>query len=170
MAKQLIIFDLDETLLHSCNEWIGKLPSFTIEGAMVHLRPGALDLIKACSEKYAIAVWTASYGNYTKDIITNVFGEYPKLEFVYTREMCIEFVESDGYTAFKKDISLLMQIGWNISDILVIDDKPEFILPEGVGRLKVRPFFGSSNDNDLIKLADKISNSNSIEDILLNDL
>jgi TFIIF-interacting CTD phosphatase-like protein len=156
MNKKLVILDLDETLLHACHEWIGKQPSFVISNAMIHLRPGVNDFIEAISKHFDIAIWTASYGLYTKDIIKELFGTKTNLRFVLTREDCDPITESDGYPAFEKDTQKILDLGWYHEDFIIVDDKPHLVKSKHLNILEVRPFYGSTTDTELFRLKERI--------------
>ncbi len=156
MNKKLVVLDLDETLLHACHEWIGKQPSFVISNAMIHLRPGVDDFIEAISKDFNIAIWTASYGLYTKDIIKKLFGTKTILRFVLTREDCDPITESDGYPAFEKDTQKILDLGWHYEDFVIVDDKPHLVKSKHLNIIEVRPFYGSTTDTELFRLKERI--------------
>ncbi|GAA5445345.1 hypothetical protein Misp06_03547 [Microbulbifer sp. NBRC 101763] len=156
MSRQLVVLDLDETLIHSCHEWIGKKPSFSISNAMVHIRPGAERLLAELSEHFVLAVWTASYGLYTQDIVKRLFGGVDNLEFLLTREDCAQITENDGYDALVKDTRKIVELGWSYENFIVIDDKPHLVKSEYNNVIEVKPYYGSTIDEELFTLADQI--------------
>ena len=156
MSRQLVVLDLDETLIHSCHEWIGRKPSFSISNAMVHMRPGAVEFLAELSKHFALAVWTASYGLYTKDIVNRIFGDVESLEFLLTREDCVLITVDDDYDAFVKDARKIVELGWDYENFVVIDDRPHLVKSAYSNVIKVKPYYGSALDNELFTLVDHI--------------
>ena len=147
--NKLIILDLDETLIHSCSEWIGRPYSFIAGDKMIHERPGAKYFIESTSKIYKLAVWSASHGRYAQGIISELFGSHCSPEFVWTRERCGVRTSSDGMAEFTKDLS---EIAGDYRDFMIIDDRPDCIL-SGEGRvLSVPPYYGASSDTVLSDL------------------
>jgi len=123
---------------------------------MVHLRPGAEEFIHALSKHFALSIWTASYGLYTKNIVNKVFGSVDNLEFLLTREDCDLIVEDDGYDAFVKDTNKIMDLGWCYEDFLVVDDRIHLVKSVHNNVIEVKPYYGSALDRELFLLKDRI--------------
>jgi len=148
---KLVIFDLDETLIHSSNEWLGRACDFIAGNQMVYVRPHAIDLILKLKCKYKIAIWTASYGKYTQEILANLFGSDYIFEFIWDREQCSRRSKSDGFEYFEKDLSKIQALGWKTQEFIIIDDFPENITNVDRNIIKIKPFYGS-DDTELLPL------------------
>ncbi len=154
MTKKLIVLDLDETLIHSCNEWIGHPCDFTVANAMVHVRPGITEFLNAIYNNNDVAVWTASTGQYLDELVSQLFAGRD-LKFIWDRSYCDIETDQSGYDIFVKDTAKLCQAGYN--NLLLIDDRPENISPDSERVLAVKPFYGSRDDCELYALAEYIS-------------
>jgi len=151
---KLVVFDLDETLIHSSNEWLGRTYDFIAGSKMVYVRPQAIELISKLKDKYKIAIWTASYGQYTQEILANLFGADYIFEFIWDREQCSRRSKSDGFEYFEKDLFKIQALGWKIQEFVVIDDFPENLINVGSNIIKIKPFYGSCSDKELTRLFD----------------
>ena len=56
---RLIIFDLDETLVHATELALHRAHTLQIGPYYVYVRPFASDLIKFCAAHFKIAVWSS---------------------------------------------------------------------------------------------------------------
>lgn len=123
---------------------------------MIFIRPNAIRVIRALLSNYKVAVWTASYGEYTSDIIKYLFGVKDGLEFIWDRRSCQVCQHPDGYEYFAKNLDLLNQAGWAEGSYCIIDDRPECLIGESSYIIDVKPYFGSSTDNELLQLLERI--------------
>jgi RNA polymerase II subunit A small phosphatase-like protein len=147
---KLIIFDIDETLIHSCDEWIGRKPDFIAANKMIFVRPYAKELINLLKSEYQIAVWSAAYGQYLHEIIDFLFGSSKQLEFIWDRTKC-ELLSNLGHCDyFSKDLSKIKALGWFEDQFVIIDDRPENITNKSSNNvIPVKPYYGSVNDYEL---------------------
>jgi RNA polymerase II subunit A small phosphatase-like protein len=153
-SMHLVILDLDETLVHSCDEWIGRSHNFLAADKMIFVRPYAEEFVRQLLLKYKVAVWTASYGKYTSDIVEYFFGGEENLEFVWDRNSCnLECVDKEN---FKKSIQKVYEAGWNESSFSIVDDRPEHVEGAGDSVIGLKPYFGSASDQELVEVLNKI--------------
>lgn len=155
----LVILDLDETLIHSCDEWIGHPHDFIAASKMIFVRPYAKEFVEELLLKYKVAVWTASYGKYTEEIIKYLFRDKNKLEFVFDRSHCSLTETAKGQDVLIKDLEKIHEIGWTKNSFSIVDDKPECIYGERHQVIEVKPYFGSDNDKELLNILKRIDNS-----------
>ena len=153
---ELVVLDLDETLIHACSEWIGHSHDFIAANSMVHIRPGTKEFLDRIFKYYDVAIWTASTGQYLGQVVEKLFVNY-KLEFIWDRTHCDIETDRDGYDIFVKDISRLHQVGYR--NFVIIDDRPENIRPNSDTVIAVKPYYGSRDDMELLKLSNAIFNS-----------
>jgi len=156
MSKRLVILDLDETLIHSCKEWIGKPYDFIAENSMIHCRPGVNDFLAKLTIDYRVAIWTASYGRYTEEILAELFENPNVLEFVWTRETCEVATDSNGMSTFIKNISKLAELDLELNNYVIVDDKPGLIEPN-TNVIDIKPYYGSTDDIELKLVLDYLS-------------
>lgn len=151
----LTILDLDETLVHSCSEWIGRHHDFIAGDSMIFVRPYAIEFILALSQISKIAIWTSSYGLYTTEILDNLIPKEVKLEFIWDRNKC-DLSESKGVPSFTKNLDRLRRLSIEPCNYTIVDDKPECIIPNTESVLGVKPYFGGKKDNHLKIILEKL--------------
>ncbi len=155
MNRKLIVLDIDETLVHICNEWIGHPCDFTAANAMVHIRPGTHDFLDILFENYEVSIWTASTGQYLSEVVNKIFN-FRSLQFIWDRTYCDIETDEKGYDQFVKNVSRLEKAGFD--DYLIIDDRPENIRPSNENVIAVKPYYGSLDDTELTRLGDNLFN------------
>lgn len=157
---KLIILDLDETLFYSEHnsrmsdasyDFITR--SFPIfEGEYYTMfRPHLGEFIKWLFDNFNVAVYTAASRDYAELLLTKMDIDLKKLKFLWTRENCtIKYdTESNAHLVYKKLAKLKKK--YNLDRCLMIDDKPNLIDCYG-NVIAIKPFYGDSNDRELMKL------------------
>ena len=156
--KRIVIFDLDETLVHcqaknieECQFQISvNLPSKKKGNIGVNIRPNwkkALNLIK---DKYIIIVFTASHQTYADAVLD--FMDPGKKYFPYRlyRNNCTT-VKVNGKEIYIKDLSLFKNI--NLKDIIIIDNSVVSFTYDLNNGIPILPYYNSVQDNELLCLA-----------------
>lgn len=161
MAKQLIIFDLDETLITSSTELPNsdRCESFYVEPRTpreqeieVFIRPGTrLLLEKLLQKNVQLGFWSAGEKNYVLEILQKIC---PSPVLVLWREHC---------NHCKKETGNLKSITWLTSkfpqfsnhQILLVDDLIENTKPNQSKALQLAPF-QDGKDQMLLNIAQQI--------------
>jgi len=153
---KLMILDVDETLIHSCSEWIGRKADFIAADHMIFVRPYAKTFISLALQQYKVAIWTASYGQYTREILSHLFEDVSDIEFIWDRNDCLRSRYDSGNEYFAKELSKLEQAGWTNDRYLIVDDMPEHIVGSQENIIGIKPYFGSINDAELLALTQQL--------------
>jgi len=155
----LIILDIDETLIHSCDEWIGRKPDFIAANKMIFVRPYAKELINSLKSQYKLAVWSAAYGQYLHEIIDFLFGSSKQLEFIWDRTKCELLSNLEHCEYFSKNLSKIKALGWSEEQFVIIDDRPENITNNNYNNvIPVKPYYGAVDDQELNQLKKEFFN------------
>ena len=117
---------------------------------MIFVRPGARELIQHTAKSHKVAVWTAAYGDYLSEIISQLF-EGTELEFIWDRTHCSVHESANG-TVFQKELKKLHRAGWAEGDFLILDDKPEEFIGKTAGVIVLKPYYGGADDRELYRL------------------
>jgi len=152
---ELIILDLDETLIHACSEWIGRKHDFIAADQMIFVRPYAKDFIRLALQQHKVAIWTASYGQYTQEILEQLFDDVSDIEFIWDRNDCSLCSYDSGIEYFAKELSKVTNAGWG-DDYAMVDDMPEHIIGNQKHVIGIKPYFGSVSDNELLLLSERL--------------
>ncbi|MBK9144897.1 MAG: HAD family hydrolase [Candidatus Melainabacteria bacterium] len=149
----LIVFDLDETLIHSRVEPLDKEPDFRIDPLQVYLRPHATELIEAAAARFDIAVWSAGSPAYVDRIVEKIVPAGINPIFVWNREDCVRKFEYFPFQViFAKDLKRTEEFGYDLSTTLIIEDDPYKIQGFKDNAIIVSQFFGDNDDGSLSRL------------------
>ena len=93
--QHLIIFDLDETLIHSTEIELNHKCDFRVGKYYTYKRPYVDNLLSYCMKIFNIAVWSSATELYTKEVVQQIFPEVDKLCFVWSRDKCTYRIDLD---------------------------------------------------------------------------
>lgn len=156
--QHLIIFDLDETLIHSTEVELNHKCDFRVGKYFTYKRPNVEKLLSYCINRFMIAVWSSATELYTKSVVQHIFPEVDKLCFVWSRDKCTYRVdlESDEFI-WIKNLKKVKKLGFDLDKVIVVDDSPEKLMFNYGNLLRVDPFYGNKNDNELTYLMKYLS-------------
>lgn len=150
----LLILDLDETLIYSAFEPLDRPADFRVGTYHTYMRPGAREFIAFCRMHFRVAVWTSSTELYAQAIVEELFGADHRLEFLWSRERCIEVFDSETRShEWVKDLAKVRRQGFDLEQILVVDDSPRLLARNYGNLIRVLPFRGDTEDRELRMLA-----------------
>lgn len=90
IAPILLILDIDETLLYASEKPLEQEPDCRVGPYFVYVRPHLQEFVQCCQEHFRLAVWSSSSADYLNAIVTEILPKGLKLEFVWSRERCIQ--------------------------------------------------------------------------------
>lgn len=153
VEKKLLILDLDETLVYATEEKLERQEDFTIGEYIVYKRPYLQEFIAFCLENFDVAVWTSSTQNYAIKIVEEIFQNPNELKFLWSRLRCtISFDEEERENFLEKKMTKVGRRGYDLNKVIVIDDLPQVWRNSYGNLVRVNPFFGETDDNELQKL------------------
>jgi RNA polymerase II subunit A small phosphatase-like protein len=159
MRVRLIVFDLDETLVHATQEPLAIPASFEVPPYVVYVRPFAAELIDFCARRFDVAVWSSSSQLYVEAVTSRLFGTQYPIKFSWDVQRCVQKVDprTNGYV-YIKDLRKVQKHGYTVNEILMIDDSPEKLQRQPGRHLHIAPFTGDVNDRALLDVIDKLRN------------
>ncbi|MEP7037589.1 MAG: HAD family hydrolase [Acidobacteriota bacterium] len=150
MNEQLLILDLDETLIYSSETPLEREFDFRVGVFHTYKRPYLKEFLEFCFENFSVAVWTSSTRNYAKNIIKNILNENQNLKFLHSRERCtLSYDEETRENFYSKKLTKLRRRGVNLDSIIVVDDSPEQWRDSYGNLVKVKRFVGETGDDEL---------------------
>ena len=157
MGVKLIVFDLDETLVHATGTPLPHAHHFQVASYFVYVRPFASELIKTAASRFDVAVWSSSSERYVEAVSAELFGQPCPLKFSWSVSRCVQKVDpkSNGYV-YIKDLRKVLKHGYTVDDILMIDDSPEKLQRQPQRHLCVPAFTGDPADDALLDVIDRI--------------
>ena len=156
---KLLILDIDETLIHSSEKQLDRIPDFELDFGLekyfVYKRPGLQEFILQCSKWFRLAIWTSSGSDYAREVIQNIFpGNYNlKLEFIFTRERCLfkRNPEFDVIEVFKP-LKKVKRKGFSLDSVLIVDDIAQTFKYNYGNGILVKEYRGEGDDIELFLL------------------
>jgi RNA polymerase II subunit A small phosphatase-like protein len=151
--KNLLILDLDETLIYGAELPLDREPDLIASGYFVYFRPGLQNFIRHVATLYRLAVWTSASRGYALEICAAIFGE-AKLEFMWASERCtVQWDYETGSVCGAKRLHKVAKKGYPLERIIVVDDSPEKHTKNYGNLVRVLPFEGDINDRELEMLS-----------------
>ena len=157
MAIRLIVFDLDETLVHATEAPLPHPHDFRAGAYFVHVRPFAPELVAFCASRCDVGVWSSAGERYVEAVTEQLFGAAAPLRFAWSVSKCIQRIDpkSNGYV-YIKDLRRLMKHGYAVDEILMLDDSPEKLQRQPANHIHVPAFTGDPGDDALLAVIEHI--------------
>ena len=149
----LLILDLDETLVFANDVCLDYSEDFKTCGYFVYKRPFLEIFINTVRQWFQIAVWTSSDKIYAHQIVKNIFPKDYPLEFVLTNDDCttkFDFELQEYYQV--KKLKKLKKKGYSLDKVLIIDDTPKKAEMNYGNYIRINAFEGDRDDNELMLL------------------
>jgi RNA polymerase II subunit A small phosphatase-like protein len=161
---RLIVFDLDETLVHATEAPLPYAHTFQVSSYFVYVRPFASELIKFCASHFDIAVWSSSSERYVETVTAALFGTTFPVAFSWAVTKCVQKVDprSNGYV-YVKDLRKAMKHGYAADEIIVIDDSPEKLQRQPTRHLCLPAFTGDPSDTELLGVIERVKTMANIQ-------
>lgn len=149
----LVILDLDETLVHAPDPPFSGTPDFHAAGHPVLERPHVRPFVEGLLACYRVAVWTASGSLYAEPIVRRLFGDPGRLAFVWSAERCtLHFYHETRRRSTLKLLTKVRKQGYDLDRVLFVDDSPEKHVRNYGNLIRVHPFEGDPEDDELLAL------------------
>jgi Dullard-like phosphatase family protein len=168
--KKLIVFDLDETLVHctfkdktdEADVFLNiKMPNGQEAKTGFNIRPYWEEMMQELDPNWEIVVFTASCKNYADEILDYLDPENKYFHHRFYRETCWQ---TGG--VYVKDLRVFHQ--WSLEDIILVDNAVysfAFQLDNGI---PIIPYYRGKEDNQLLYLKEYLNlihNKNVIRDL-----
>ena len=89
MKKQLLVLDLDETLVRTTDTPIfGRQPDLIWNNLYIYKRPFLTYFLLDTSRLYDIGIWSAGMEDYVQTIVNHFIPKNIQLQFVYSKQHC----------------------------------------------------------------------------------
>ena len=164
--RTLLILDLDETLVHATEAPLAIEPHHAVPPYFLYLRPGLSDFLDQVSQLFRLAVWTSSSPAYARAVCPLLFQKSELLDFVWASDRCTPTrnFELDTWCQ-AKPLRKLKRRGYDLARVLVVDDSPEKHTRNYGNLVRVAPFLGDPNDDELMHLAMYLKQLASVSDV-----
>lgn len=125
---RLVVFDLDETLVHATTRQLPIAHLTQIDQYFVYERPYARRLLDFTAARFDVGVWSSSSDAYIQHVLSRLLPEGYPLKFAWSVDRCVQRpdVAAGGYV-YIKDLRKLMRLGYDTDEVVIVDDSPEKI-------------------------------------------
>lgn len=149
-SNNLIVFDLDETLIHSANAELSYPANFTFDKYFVYERPLLRSFLHDIATHFPIGVWSAAGETYVQEIVSKIMPETVEPVIVWARNKCSmrRDIINDTYN-YEKRLDKLKKKGYRLEQILIIDDSPEKARTNYGNAIYIKEFTGDPDDCEL---------------------
>jgi RNA polymerase II subunit A small phosphatase-like protein len=154
--RKLLIFDLDETLVHASERELGRAADILCPPYFIYKRPFINELLAKLSPRYDFAVWSSSSPEYVNFLVPALFGPF-RIEFAWASDRCVQRVDvrSNGYV-YIKDLRKVQKFGYALDQVTILDDSPEKIVRQPRNHILVSPFYGDEKDEKLLGIVNDL--------------
>ena len=169
-SDKLLILDLDETLIHATEKELDFSADFKFDKYWVHKRPNLDKFLVDISKHFAIGIWSSADDIYVTEIVKNIKPDNVEFEIIWGRSRCSlkRDYTFDNYF-FEKRLDKLKKKGFNLEQIIIVDDTPEKSRNNYGNAIYIKEFSGDTTDEELKHLHDylltlkKVDNVRTIE-------
>ncbi len=154
IAPILLILDVDETLLYASEKRLDRESNFRVGSYFVYVRPYLQEFLQCCNEHFRLAVWSSSSADYLNAIVTAILPNDLTLEFVWSRERCIQRFDGELQEIYYvKDLKKVQRMGFDLDRMLILDDTPKKVERNYGNAIYAKPYFGDPMDSELQSLS-----------------
>jgi len=149
--RLLVVFDLDETVVHTLPERRDTpCRVHRLEGHTVIERPYVSEMLRALAPVCTLAIWTVGTSDYAEFVAERVFRPHCDLAFVYSRDRCTRrFDPATSMDYDVKDLKKVFRRGFPRERVLMVDDTPRKLERHYGNLVTVREFLGEPEDDEL---------------------
>lgn len=166
MNRHLLILDLDETLVFATEDPLNYTPDCQLSDYAVYCRPYLNEFLTQVLVWFQVAVWSSAGGSYVQEVVELIFPDANALKFVWSGKRCTQrydLIESQFY--WVKKLKKVKRRGFNLDQVLMIDDTPQKLEQNYGNLIRVRPFEGDRHDTELRDLLPFLAALRSVDNV-----
>jgi RNA polymerase II subunit A small phosphatase-like protein len=168
MDQQLLILDLDETLVFGAERPLDRACDFRAGPYYVYKRPFLKEFLAAVAAGFELAVWSSASAPYVHAIVAELFPEPAALRFVWSRERCTQRLHPEWLDYYwLKNLKKVKRLGFDLERVLMIDDSPEKLSQHYGNHLRIAPYLGDLADRELESVLPFLAQLRAIENLRL---
>ena len=133
MPRNLLLLDLDETLIHARETPLERPADFLAFQYHIYRRPHLEHFLETCADHYELAVWSSASDQYVEAVVREIVPPSIRLKFVWGRSRASlkrvitdqdGFFDPQDHLSYRKPLAKLKRLGWPLERILIVDDTP----------------------------------------------
>uniref|UniRef100_A0A7S3FTU1 FCP1 homology domain-containing protein n=1 Tax=Strombidium rassoulzadegani TaxID=1082188 RepID=A0A7S3FTU1_9SPIT len=168
-GKKLLIFDMDETLIHCVDDIEQQNPEVILEidfsddeetvYAGINLRPYIIECLEEAKKNFHVIVFTASQQTYADAILDYIDPNNTLFEARFYRQHC--FLTEEGY--YVKDLRIFAD--WRLCDIVIVDNSVFSFAFQIDNGIPIIPFYNDKSDEEMLHLVYYLNQLATVEDV-----
>jgi len=163
---QLLILDLDETLIHATEHELDFAPDFKIEPYFVYKRPYLETFLAFCQQNFKVGIWTTAGSEFAKVVFENAFPKNYSVEFIWSNKRCTRAFDPNLMEHYYiKNLAKLKRRGYRLEQTIMVDDTPRKLERNYGNLVRIKAWFGEADDSELLRLRNYLINLREAEDI-----
>lgn len=149
--KQLLVLDLDETLVYATERPLDRAPDFVIEDKYyVYRRPHLAAFLGYAFGHFGVGIWTSASADYATAVVASTVLPVGVPEFVWDIRRCTRRFKPELQRDYWiKDLRKLRQLGYALERTLMIDDSAEMLERNYGNLIRVSQYTGEPDDKEL---------------------
>jgi carboxy-terminal domain RNA polymerase II polypeptide A small phosphatase len=149
-SNNLIIFDLDETLIHARLTELDYPFHHRFDDYFVYQRPLLQQFLLDINEHFTIGVWSSAGDSYVNAVVEHIMPKTIEPLIIWGQSRCSyrRDITYDTYT-YEKRLDKLKKKGFRLEQILIIDDTPEKSRTNYGNAIYIKEFTGDTADREL---------------------
>lgn len=153
--KKVIVFDLDETLVHCMEEFEQnevdhvltiEFPNNEVVDAGLNIRPYAIECLKEANKHFQVIVFTASHSCYADAVLDFIDPHRELIQYRMYRDQWVETPQG----IFIKDLRMIANR--DLKDVLLVDNASYSFGYQLDNGIPIIPFYNDKNDKELLHL------------------
>jgi len=167
ITSKLVIFDLDETLIHATKTPLDSQEDQRYSDYYVYHRPGLEKFLIECSRLFSLAIWSSADDTYVKSIAQALLPTGVAPQFIWGRSECwvkqmrkrydTSNLESKVYQNIKP-LEKIRRMGFSMENLLIVDNSLYKVEDNPGNYVIIKPFVGNPQDTELKGLLRALSN------------
>ena len=164
--RKLLILDIDETLVHASERPLNRKADFHLGNYAVYRRPYLSEFLAWSVEHFQLALWTSGSQLYATEMAKLIYAEPTRFAFVWSQERCTWCYDAESHEYYwRKEMKKVKRKGYDLSSVLIVDDKPVGLRRSYGNLIKVQPFYGDGSDIELWLLRQYLDRIKDVEDV-----
>eukprot|EP00835_Amoeboradix_gromovi_P006654 NODE_831_length_3850_cov_0.209544.p3 type:complete len:237 gc:universal NODE_831_length_3850_cov_0.209544:2413-1703(-) len=154
-SKKILFLDMDETIIARSGNWFynSKSHDFVIGTEKIVIRPYLSNFLHQVEKKYNVILFTASGPKRLSKILSCIpYTFHSVLHREFTSPGRDTFIHRFKSPVFKD----LNRFNINLTRALILDDNPNYFLSCQENGIKIKPYFGGTDDA-LLRYSDLLS-------------
>lgn len=150
--QKLLVLDLDETLVFASEAALDRVADIRVAGYHVYKRPHLDTFLDFAFIRFRVGVWTSSGRLYAEPLVAQLMAGR-SVEFVWSSMRCSIARDWDtgGHTTQKRLVKL-KKLGFELSEMIGIDDTPSKYAQNYGNLVRVSEWNGDLEDDELVHL------------------